>query len=79
MARIAVVRERPCQKCIPVSMALDPSHKTCRHGGNPAINQPFAASHTLILILVIYAFNMFMERWLNEEDKSRQDERERTR
>lgn len=77
MARIPVVIERPCQKCIPVSMALDPSHKTSRHRGNRAVNQPFAASHTLILILVIYAFNMFMEAWRSEENKSRQEERDR--
>lgn len=77
MARIPVVIERPCQKCIPVSMALDPGHKTSRHRGKPAVNQPFAASHTLILILVIYAFNMFMEAWRNEENKSRQEERDR--
>lgn len=30
-----VVKERPCQKRIPASLALNPNHKTHRHGGEP--------------------------------------------
>lgn len=56
-------------------MALDPNHKTHRHRGNPPVNQPVTGSHTLGLILVIYSFNMWMERWGNREDV-RQTQRE---
>lgn len=44
------------------SVAFDPAHKTRRHRGNSALNQPVAASHTLGLIPVMYGFNILMER-----------------
>lgn len=67
----AEVRGGPCQKCICVSLDLDPNHKTQTHRRNPPVNQPADAPPAKA---VMYNFNMWTEKkgWRKECEPPRE-------